>query len=139
MNEVKRGPGRPPLETTLNPEWYKIILNAGKNGKHITSFLLELGISWEGHHALLKRNPKYSEAVQEYNKLCEDYWYNMAQNAMEKDGGQGFNSRMWSLIVRNKFPKHWSESTKVDVTSGGEQIEKTPIKIEIIKPTNYED
>ena len=131
--EQRKKVGRPPLEQTMNPEWYTIIIDAGKNGKHITHFLTELGISWMGHHALLKRNTKYYEAVQEYHKLCEEYWYNMAQTAMEKDGGQGFNSRLWSLIVRNKFPQHWSESTKVDVTTQGQPIDKQPITIEIVK------
>lgn len=131
--EQKRKAGRPPLEQTMNPEWYTIIIEAGKTGKHITHFLNELGISWMGHHALLKRNTKYYEAVQEYHKLCEEYWYNMAHEAMIKDGGQGFNSRLWSLIVRNKFPQHWSESTKVDVTTQGQAIDKQPITIEIVK------
>jgi hypothetical protein len=57
----------------------------------------------------------------------------MAHTAMEKDGGVGFNSRLWSLIVRNKFPQHWSESTKVDVTTQGQAIDKQPITIEIVK------
>jgi hypothetical protein len=131
--EQKRGRGRPSLETTINPEWYTIIIDAGKTGKHITHFLNELGISWQSHHNLMKRNTKYLEAVQEYQKLCEEYWYNMAHKAMEKDGGVGFNSRLWSLIVRNKFPQHWSESTKVDVTTQGERIDKQPITIEIVK------
>lgn len=139
MIENKRGRGRPRLEETMNPEWYDIIIEAGKTGKHITQFLLELGISWEGHHALLKRNTKYSEAVQEYHKLCENYWYNLAHESMRKDGGQGFNSRLWSLIVRNKFPQHWSETTKVDMTSAGQRVGGEPIQIEIIKQKLKDD
>lgn len=132
--QTKRGPGRPRLEDTMTPEWYKIVIDAGKEGKHITQFLIELGISWEGHHSLLKRNKKYSEAVQQYNKLCENYWYNMAQESMVKNGGNGFNSRLWSLIVRNKFPEHWSESTNIDVTTKGEQLNSdNKIQVEIIK------
>ncbi len=135
--EPKRGPGRPRLEDTMNPEWYKIIIDAGREGKHITQFLIELGISWEGHHSLLKRNKKYSEAVLHYNKLCENYWYNMAQESMAKNGGNGFNSRLWSLIIRNKFPEHWSESTKIDVSTMGEKItSNNKIEIEIIKTKN---
>lgn len=137
--EGKRGRGRPPLETTMNPEWYKIVIEAGKSGKHITNFLMELGISWDGHYALLQRNRDYSIAVQEYTKLCEDYWYNLAHDSMRKDGGQGFNSRLWSLIVRNKFPSHWSETTKVDMTSQGEKIGTEPIQIEIIRRTTKDD
>lgn len=135
--EPKRGPGRPRLEDTMNPEWYKIIIDAGREGKHITQFLIELGISWEGHHSLVKRNKKYSEAVLQYNKLCENYWYNMAQDSMAKNGGNGFNSRLWSLIVRNKFPEHWSESTKIDVSTMGEKLtSNNKIEIEIIKTKN---
>lgn len=137
--EGKRGRGRPPLETTMNPEWYKIVIEAGKSGKHITNFLMELGISWDGHYALLQRNRDYSVAVQEYTKLCEDYWYNLAHDSMRKDGGQGFNSRLWSLIVRNKFPNHWSETTKVDMTSQGEKIGTEPIQIEIIRQKTKDD
>ena len=133
MDENKRRVGRPSLEQTLNPEWYKIIVDAGKKGKHITQFLLELGISWEGHHAMLKRNIKYSEAVDEYHKLCENYWYNMAHQSMAENGGNGFNSRLWSLIMRNKFSSRWSEQSRVDLTTQAEQINNNPIQIEIIR------
>lgn len=129
--EKKRG--RPRLETTINPQWREIIIQAGKEGKHITDFLITLGISWEGHHTLINRNAAYSEAVQEYLKLCEQYWYNMALKAMNVDGGQKFNSRLWSLIMRNKFGNRWSDQSKIDVTTKGEAIEKSPIQIEIIK------
>ena len=135
MENEKKGRGRPPLETTMKPEWYNIIIDAGEKGKHITQFLLELGISWEGHHALLKRNIKYSEAVDEYNKLCENYWYNMAHQAMADNGGNGFNSRLWSLIVRNKFSSRWSEQSRVDLTTQGDSLNNSPIQIEIIRKT----
>jgi len=135
----KKPIGRPRLETTMDPEWYKIIIEAGKSGKHITQFLIDLGISWEGHHALLKRNLKYSEAVQEYHKLCENYWYNLAHDSMVKDGGAGFNSRLWSLIMRNKFGNGWSEKTYMDVTSQGEKIDTPPITIEIVKQKTDEE
>ena len=140
MEENKRGRGRPSLEHTINPEWYKIILDAGKKGKHITQFLLELGISWEGHHALLKRNTKYYEAVDEYHKLCENFWYDMAHKSMEENGGNGFNSRLWSLIMRNKFSSRWSEQSRVDLTSQGQTITNpSPIQIEIIRKQNNDE
>lgn len=133
MNTERNGRGRPPLEHTMDPSWYDIIIDAGKKGKHITDFLITLGISWDGHSALLKRNTKYSEAVQEYKKLCENYWFNLAHKSMDKDGGAGFNSRLWSLIVRNKFPEHWSDQSRIDLTTQGDKINDTPIQIEIVK------
>jgi len=129
----KRPVGRPRLEETIPDGWYEIITDSGKEGKHITDFLIKLGISWEGHRALLKRNKKYYEAVNEYSKLCEDYWYGLAHNSMDKENGNGFNSRLWSLIMRNKFGNHWSEQQKLDVTTGGKELEGKPIQIEIIK------
>lgn len=134
--EEKRGRGRPRTETYINPAWKDIILQSGKEGKHITEFLLILGLSWDQHYAMLKRNSEYSKAVQEYRILCENYWFNLAHKSMEDGGGQGFNSRLWSLIVRNKFPDNWSESSKVDVTTGGEQIDRNSITIEIVKPND---
>jgi len=130
----KKPIGRPRLETTMNPEWYNIIIDAGKKGKHITQFLLELGISWGGHHKLIKRNKVYSTAVDEYHKLCENYWYDMAQKSMEENGGNGFNSRLWSLIMRNKFSSRWSEQSRVDLTTQGEAINNNnTIQIEVIR------
>lgn len=133
MEEKKRPVGRPRTETYINPAWKEIILDSGKQGKHITDFLITLGLSWDQHYAMLKRNTEYSKAVQEYKTFCEQYWYNLALNSMNKDGGHGFNSRLWSLVVRNKFPENWSDSTRMDITSQGEKIEKSPIQIEIIK------
>jgi len=132
-NTEKNKGGRPRLETTMPEGWYEIITDAGKEGKHITDFLITLGISWQGHYDLLKRNKKYYEAVQEYLKLCEHYWYNMALSSMNKDGGQGFNSRLWSLVMRNKFGNNWAEQTNVDITTKGDAIDKQPIQIEIVK------
>jgi len=126
--------GRPRLETTMNPEWYKIIIDAGRNGKHITAFLIELGISWEGHYALLKRNKAYSEAFQEYQKLCEDYWYNMALDSMNENHGSSFNSRLWTIIMKNKFKDNWKDEKNVDVTTQGDKVNNVnPIQIEVIK------
>lgn len=134
-NENKRGRGRPRTETRLPEEWKEIIIDAGRNGRHTTDFLITLGISWDAHYAMLLRNKDYYQTVQEYQKYCEQYWFQMAQQSMATNGGAQFNSKLWSLIVRNKFPKHWSESTRVDVTTQGDKIgDDKNITIEIVKP-----
>jgi hypothetical protein len=138
-NEDKRGRGRPRTETKLPEGWKDIIIQSGIDGKHITDFLITLGISWDAHWAMMDRSKEYNRAVQDYLKYCEQYWYNMAQEHMEETGGAAFNSRLWSLIVRNKFPKNWSESTKVDVTTQGEKIvDDKNITIEIVKPKSQD-
>jgi hypothetical protein len=135
MEENKRGRGRPKVETRLPEGWRQIIIDSGRQGRHITDFLIILGISTDAHYRMLERNKEYSYAVGEYEKYCEQYWFNMAYSSMSSNGGAQFNSRLWSLIVRNKFPKHWSESTKVDVTTQGDKIgDDKQITIEIVKP-----
>ena len=135
----KKKPGRPRAEHGFPTEWEKIIIDAGEKGKHITQFLIEIGISWDTHHALIKRNLKYSEAVKKYEVLCENFWFNQAHNHMDENGGVGYNSRLWSLIMRNKFGQRWSEASKVDITSKDEQISTQPIQIEIIRKTLNEN
>ena len=134
-NTPKRGPGRPRLEETMNPEWYKIIVDAGTQGKHITQFLIELGISWDGHHRLLRTNKKYSEAFMEYQKLCENFWFEMAHNSMVDNEGAGFNTRLWQVIMTNKFKNNWKSEKHIDVTTQGDKIDNStgPIQIEIIR------
>lgn len=53
---------------------------------------------------------------------------------MEESEGAGFNSKLWSLIMRNKFGSRWSDSSRVDVTTNGDKISQNNIQIEIIKP-----
>lgn len=137
--EGRRGPGRPRLEDTMNPEWYKIIIDAGKEGKHITDFLITLGISWEGHHALLKRNIKYSEAIKEYNKLCEQWWYNKAHESIANGESNKFNQRLWTVIMKNKFRDNWSDEKKLDITTQGDKLSSNnKIEIEILKAKHNE-
>ena len=138
----KRPVGRPRLEDTMNPEWYKIIIEAGKEGKHITEVLTILGISWEGHYALLKRNKQYSGAYTEFLKLAENWWYNKAHESMSEDNGVGFNTKLWETIMKNRFKENWRSEKHIDVTTQGQKLEpsKNPIQIEIIrKEINKDD
>lgn len=133
--EPRRGRGRPRVEYTMNPMWKEIMLEAGTRGKHITHFLIELGISWESHYALLKRNKEYSEAFMEYQKLCEQWWFDRAHQAMEESEGAGFNTRLWQVIMTNKFKENWKSERHIDIKTDGEKInnQPSPIQIEIIR------
>ncbi len=138
-NELPKRPvGRPRVETYLNPEWYNIIIETGREGKHITDFLIKLGISWDTHYELLKRNASYSEAFKEYNKLCENWWYNKGWEAMNSDTSNKFNQRLWAIIMSNKFRDNWREK-QIDVTTQGEKLnDNKSIQIEIIDPKSGE-
>lgn len=136
MEQPKRGVGRPRVETYLNPQWAEIIIESGRQGKHITDFLIKLGISWETHYELIKRNKKYSETIKEYNKLCEDWWVSKAHEAVAKGESNKFNQRLFMMILKNKFRDNWKDEKQLDVTTQGEKIkEDNPVTIEIIRRT----
>jgi len=132
---IKNPVGRPRLEKTMNPVWKEIMLEAGRSGKHVTQFLIDLGISWNGHYDLLKRNKEYSQSFLEYQKLCENFWFEMAHNSMIENEGAGFNTKLWQVIMTNKFKQNWKSEKHIDLTSLGDKIEpsKNPIQIEIIR------
>jgi hypothetical protein len=130
----KRGRGRPKAETTITPMWKEVILEAGRQGHHISHFLIELGISYDTHYEMIKRNREYSETVKEYNKLCEDWYFNKARESLEKGESNKFNQRLWTVIMKNKFRDNWHDEKQVDITSGGEKIQSdNKIQVEIIK------
>ncbi len=139
-NELPKRPvGRPSVETYIDPEWYKIIIDSGRNGKHITDFLIKLGISYDTHYELIKRNIVYADAIKEYNKLCEQWWYERAHEAVESGNSNKFNQRLWLQIVKNKFRDNWKDEKQIDVTTQGDKLnDNKSIQIEIIQPDGKE-
>jgi hypothetical protein len=134
MSEEKRGRGRPKAETTMTPMWKEIILEAGRNGHHISHFLIELGISYDTHYEMIKRNKDYSETIKEYNKLCEQWWFAKARESVEKGESNRFNQRLWTIIMKNKFRDNWHDDKQIDITTQGDKINQdNKIQIEIIK------
>lgn len=131
---MKRGRGKPRLEETLDPMWKDIMIESGKEGKHITDYLIKLGISWQSHYNLLERNPDYVEAFNQYQKFCEEWWYNKAYESVKNNESTKFNQRLWTIIMKNKFRDNWKEEKNIDITSKDEKINSLdPIQIEIIK------
>ena len=132
-DENKRPVGRPRVESYLTPAWKEIMIEAGKNGQHVTHFLIELGISWQTHYNLLNRSKEYKEAFDEYQKFCEQWWYDKAHEAVRNGESNKFNQRLWGIVVSNKFRDTWREK-QVDITTQGEKLNQNEkIQIEIIK------
>ena len=130
----KRPVGRPRTETRINPMWKDIILESGRNGKHITDFLIQLGISWDNHYEMIKRNKEYSQTIKEYNKLCEQWWYERAHESIQKGESNKFNQRLWTIVMKNKFRDQWHDEKQIDITTQGDKINQdNKIQIEIVK------
>jgi hypothetical protein len=54
---------------------------------------------------------------------------------MSENEGAGFNTKLWQVIMTNKFKQNWKSERHIDVTTQGEKLEpsKNPIQIEIIR------
>ncbi len=73
--------------------------------------------------------------IKEYNKLCEQWWYERAHEAVESGQSNKFNQRLWLQIVKNKFRDNWKDEKQIDVTTQGDKIsDNKSIQIEIIQP-----
>ena len=60
---------------------------------------------------------------------------------MSENNGAGFNTRLWQVIMTNKFKDNWKSEKHIDVTTQGEKIDNStsPIQIEIIKAQMGQD
>ena len=115
-------------------QYEKVILQAGREGRHLTYFLDILGISFTEHDRMVSSSKKYANIIKEYEKLCEEYWYNMAYTSMTENQGQGFNTRLWTVIMKNKFSERWNDTNKVDLTTKGDKLDSLQnIQIEVVK------
>jgi hypothetical protein len=131
MESNKRPPGRPRTETYINPMWKEIILEHGRRGSHVTAFLQELGLSWDQHYAMLKRNKDYNHVFQIYQRDCEQWWYQQAHKAVESGESNKFNQRLWTIIMKNKFRDNWSDEKQIDITTQGDKINPADNKIQV--------
>jgi hypothetical protein len=131
--DKKKG-GRPRINIQLPKGWQDVLLESGREGKHITDFLIKLDMTWDRHYLLLQRNPEYHDVFQNYQRLCEQWWYERAHEAMASGNSNKFNQRLWTIIMKNKFRDEWHDEKKLDISSNGESIvPDTTLQIEIIK------
>jgi len=126
--------GRPRVNLTLKQGWQEIILTSGREGKHITDFLIQLNLTWDHHYLHLQRTPEYKEIFQNYQRLCEQWWYERAHEAVATGQSNKFNQRLWTIIMKNKFRDQWHDEKKLDISSNGESlVPDNTLQIEIIK------
>lgn len=135
MEAEKNKGGRPRLEKTLKAGWEEIMIQSGKEGKHITDFITKMGISREGHYAILARNKQYSDTYKEYQLHCEQWWFNKAHESIVNGESNKFNQRLWTIIMKTKFKNSgWTDEKQIDITSQGDKLSNpNAIQVEIIR------
>lgn len=114
--------------------WEQDILTMGSEGKSLVHILNYLNISWDTFYRLMDRDPKFLETVNKFKKLSEQWWLDIVQREWINGNSKSINSNHWSIIMRNMFKERWSDRKEVDLTSGGDKLQKEPtLQIEIIK------
>jgi len=129
----KGGAGKK-AEDRFPENWKEIIIDLGKQGKHLSAIWIALRICKDTHYELLKRNEEYDATYQEYLKYCEDWWFEQARESIVMGKSKMFNQHLWTNVMKNKFRENWKDESQLDVTTNGEKIVNAePIKIEIIR------
>lgn len=132
--EPKKKGGRPRKDYKLPDNWEEVIMESGKNGKHITDFLIQLNLTYDQHYRLLERRPDYKKVFLNYQKECENWWFDQAHYAMSSGQSNRFNQRLWTIIMKNKFRDNWHDDKQIDITTQGDKInDQGLIQVEIIK------
>lgn len=141
MSEPQKNKGgRPRANYSLPKGWEEIMLESGREGKNITDFLLKLDLTYDQHYKLLNRREDYKLVYQNYQRLCEQWWYERAHEAVASGNSNKFNQRLWTIIMKNKFRDQWSDEKLIDIRSNGESIvPENTLQVEIIKRTQTEE
>jgi len=117
----------------LPENWRELIIAIGREGGIEVHLLNAFNISRVVFHRFIDEYPEFSEAVEEFKRLSEEWWVRKAMEAFDDGKSKMFNQHLWGFIMKNRFPYHWRDKTEMDITSNGKEVNGTPIQIEIIK------
>lgn len=122
------------------PNWKEKVLEIGRGGGHKTELMVELGIGKDSYYRLIERSPEFAETVNEFSRLSEIWWINIAKQEWIKGNSKSINSNHWSLIMRNMFKDNWSDRKDVDITTKGDKLDSVKtIEVEIVKTVTNEN
>ena len=120
------------------PDWKEKMLELGRGGGHKTELMVMLGINRDTFYRLVERSPQFSDTVNEFHRLSEVWWINIAKNEWIKGNSKSINSNHWSLMMRNMFKDNWSDRKDIDITSKNDKLGVSTIEVEIVKTVTNE-
>lgn len=108
--------------TELPENWQDFILDSYRDGGSDND-AKALFVNWLGSMSnhlwfrWLEEEPEFAEVINTGRILSQSWWEEHAkQNLYNKD----FNAPLWYMNMKNRFG--WSDTQKIDHTSGGEKI-----------------
>lgn len=102
------GSGRTKLQIQdLPSNWKELFIEWGKKGKNQQDLYPQLKISHATFRKMVKREPEFNKMFLEYQKLHENYWMNVVQESLRKNGGIDIDTKLWVLLMGNKQRAVW--------------------------------
>lgn len=117
LSKKKGLPGRP---TKYKPEYDELVMNWGKEGQSQAEMQLNLDITAETWGQWMLRIPSFAEAATRAREFSRGWWEQQGRKGIHS---REFNSNLFSLNVRNRFPKHWSDKKEVGVSAASSFFE----------------
>ena len=111
--------GRP---TKYKPEYCELMVERGKQGKHMVQIASEIGVHIDTIHEWCDKHPPFSEAKKLSKQHCEAFWTNvLTQTAINGDFGVG---RAPTLMFKMKACFGWRDrdpnQVNIDANTKGE-------------------
>lgn len=133
------------LKTTYRSEYCEAVIEMGAQGMSQKEIARELGIYQSTFHHWLNSFPEFKAAVGIANDLAQGWWERagrlgtfgaerLVKLGTDADGnevvGKDFNANAYSLQMRNRFRKDWTDSQSVDHRSSDGSM--SPRRIELV-------
>lgn len=104
--------GRP---TLYDPKYCDEVVEHMKEGLSFESFAGKIGVSKQTIYDWKDKNPEFLDAVGRGLEACRLFWEKKGiEHLIYDPKGEQINSQIWSLNIRNRFPKEWSDKQQVE-------------------------
>lgn len=101
--------GNPSL---YRPEYCAKLIDMGKEGRGVSEFCSDVGISRNTFYVWSDAHPEFAEARELHRAHCQAWWEKAGREGMFM---QTFNATIWTKNMNNRFREEWGE--KVDVNA----------------------
>lgn len=114
----ERTVGRPP---GYKPEFCQIVVDCGAVGMGKAEIAAKLGVVRQTVDNWSQKYPPFLDALQHARELSLAWW-----NTQGREGiyDNKFNSNLYSLQVRNRFPQDWQDRKEIGVSPEGAFLDR---------------
>lgn len=106
--------GRP---TKYDPAICDTIIELGRQGKSRVQMVAATGIPYATFKAWEQGQPEFRAAMEEAMALAQAHWEELGEmHLTEVPGGPRLNTGLWSRSMSARFPRDYSDRSKLEVT-----------------------